>query len=280
MFANFPNILMIAEESTAWGMVTGPVENGGLGFNFKWNMGWMNDTLRYMSMDPYFRKDNHNLLTFLMCYAYSENFILPLSHDEVVHGKKSLIDKMFGSYEEKFKSYKTLLAYYMSLPGKKLMFMGGDIAQFIEWRYEEGLEWHLLGIDNHKKFNEYVKEINHFYLENSPLWENDQNWEGFNWVNEQDRDNSVLSYKRIDKNGDEVLVVANFTPVAREKYHLPVPEKCEYEVWLNSDWKRFGGQTMARSKKYKSVRGADKNNVLKIDINGLSAIYLKKVKGR
>lgn len=276
MFANFPNILMIAEESTAWGMVTGPTDKGGLGFNYKWNMGWMNDTLRYMSMDPYFRKDNHNLLTFLMCYAYSENFILPLSHDEVVHGKKSLIDKMFGSYEEKFAGYKALLAYYLSLPGKKLMFMGGEIAQFIEWRYEEGLEWHLLDIDAHKKFKDYVKEINHFYLENSPFWENDQNWEGFNWVNEQDRDNSVLSYKRIDKNGDEVLVVANFTPVDRKKYVLPMPEKCEYEVVMNSDWKRFGGATAAREKKYKSVRTADKNNILRIDINGLSVIYLKK----
>jgi len=279
MFANFPNILMIAEESTAWGMVTGPCDKGGLGFNYKWNMGWMNDTLRYMSMDPYFRKDNHNLLTFLMCYAYSENFILPLSHDEVVHGKRSLVDKMFGSYEEKFASYKTLLAYYLSLPGKKLMFMGGEIAQFIEWRCSEGLEWHLLDIDAHRKFKNYVKEINHFYLENPPLWENDQNWDGFNWVNEQDRDNSVISYKRIDKDGEEVLVVANFTPVDRKKYVLPVNEKCEYQVVLNSDWKKFGGDTAARERKYRSVKGDNKTNVLKIDITGLSAIYLKKVKG-
>jgi 1,4-alpha-glucan branching enzyme len=183
---------------------------------------------------------------------------------------------MFGSYEEKFASYRTLLAYYLSLPGKKLMFMGGEFAQFIEWRYEEGLEWHLLDIDAHKKLKDYVKEVNNFYLENPPLWENDQNWEGFNWVNEQDRDNSVLSYKRIDKNGDEVLVVANFTPVDRQKYYLPVPEKCEYEVVMNSDWKRFGGKTPARARKYKSVRDENKNNVLKIDISGLSAIYLKK----
>jgi len=276
MFAKFPNILMIAEESTAWGMVTGPCDKGGLGFNYKWNMGWMNDTLRYVSMDPYFRKDNHNLLTFLMCYAYSENFILPLSHDEVVHGKRSLVDKMYGTYDEKFATYRALLAYYLSLPGKKMMFMGGELAQFIEWRYEEGLEWHLLEIDKHKKFHDYVKALNCFYLENSPLWENDQNWDGFEWVNEQDRDNSVISYKRIDKKGNEILVVVNYTPVDREKYILPMKDKAEYEVIINSDWKKYGGNTSTRSKKYKTVKDKNKNNLLKIDIKGLSAIYLRK----
>ena len=154
--------------------------------------------------------------------------------------------------------------------------MGQEFAQFIEWRYEEGLEWHLLDIDKHKKFNDYVKALNSFYLENSPLWEIDQSWDGFKWVNEQDRDNSVISYKRINKNGNEILVVVNYTPVDREKYILPMDEKSSYEVMINSDWKKFGGETATRSKKYKTVKDKNKNDVLKIDIKGLSAIYLRK----
>ncbi len=171
MFEHFPNILMIAEESTAWSKVTGDVRGGGLGFNYKWNMGWMNDTLRYMSMDPYFRKPNHNLITFIMCYAFSENFILPLSHDEVVHGKHSLVDKMYGSYEEKFASYRTLMGYYMSIPGKKLLFMGGEFAQFIEWKYDAPLDWMLLDYDMHKKFQCYIRELNEFYCSHPEFWE-------------------------------------------------------------------------------------------------------------
>lgn len=280
MFAKFPNILMIAEESTAWSMVTGAVENGGLGFNYKWNMGWMNDTLRYTSMDPYFRKFNHDLLTFLMLYAYSENFILPLSHDEVVHGKKSLIDKMYGTYEEKFSGYRALLGYYLTLPGKKMLFMGGEIGQFIEWRYDEGLEWHLLGIEKHKKLQDYVKEINHFYLENKALWEIERDWSGFHWINEQDRDNSVISFYRSAKDGENVVVVANFTPVDRENYIICVPEAGDYEVIINSDWKRFGGSSISRSKKYKTKKNKDTQGLpyqISVNVKGLSVIYLKKV---
>ncbi len=278
MFAKFPNILMIAEESTAWSMVTGPVDKGGLGFNYKWNMGWMNDTLRYMSMDPYFRKPNHDLLTFVMCYAYSENFILPLSHDEVVHGKKSLIDKMYGSYEEKFAGYRTLLAYYLSLPGKKLMFMGGEIGQFIEWRYDEGLEWHLLKMDKHKKLHGYVRELNRFYLENSPMWEIDQSWDGFRWINEQDRDNSMLSYMRTDKKGKKVIVCANFTPIVRQRHRIDVLEPGEYEIVMNTDWKRFGGETAAHKKKFKAKRNSDNVALpytIEVDMQGLSCVYIK-----
>ncbi|MCR4719471.1 MAG: 1,4-alpha-glucan branching protein GlgB [Firmicutes bacterium] len=281
MFAHFPNILMIAEESTAWSMVTGDVDKGGLGFNYKWNMGWMNDTLRYMSMDPYFRKPNHELLTFVMCYAYSENFILPLSHDEVVHGKKSLIDKMYGSYEEKFANYRTLLAYYMSLPGKKLMFMGGEIAQFIEWRFYEGLEWHLLDIEMHKKLQNYVKQLNRFYLENEPMWQIDNSWDGFKWINAEDRDNSVLSYIRTSKDGEQVIVCANFTPVRRADYTLEVPLLGEYETVLNSDWEFFGGGSEIEKSLYKAEsvqRGKDSKYRIKIDLPGLTAIYLKKTK--
>ncbi len=281
MFAKFPNILMIAEESTAWPMVTGSIDDGGLGFNYKWNMGWMNDTLRYMSMDPYFRKNNHDLLTFLMCYAYSENFILPLSHDEVVHGKKSLIDKMFGTYEEKFAGYRALLGYYLSLPGKKLMFMGGEFAQFIEWRYDEGLEWKLLEFETHRGLHEYVKELNGLYLENKALWEIDDSWDGFEWINADDRDNSVLSYLRKAKNGEEIAVMINFTPVERKKYTINLREAGEYEMILNSDWKRFGGDTAARRKKYKTVKNKSSGGQgfsIDVDLKGLSVIYLKKMR--
>ena len=281
MFSNFPNILMIAEESTSWGLVTGRVEDGGLGFNYKWNMGWMNDTLRYMSMDPYFRKPNHNLLTFLMFYAYSENFILPLSHDEVVHGKRSLLDKMFGSYAEKFSAYKALLAYYISLPGKKLLFMGGEIGQFTEWKFDGEIEWDLLSYDTHRELNQFVRELNHFYLENKPFWEIDQSWEGYQWINDKDGENSVLSYLRQGRRkSDYIIVCVNFTPVKREKYQLGVPSAGEYEIIMNTDWKKYGGQCRRISRTLK----AEKKSVLempysiKIDLQGLSAVYLRKKK--
>ncbi len=281
MFSEFPNILMIAEESTAWGMVTGPVENGGLGFNYKWNMGWMNDTLRYMAMDPYFRKDNHNLLTFLMFYAYSENFILPLSHDEVVHGKASLLNKMYGSYEEKFSAYRALLGYYLALPGKKMLFMGGEIGEFIEWRYDEGLEWNLLDFEMHKKLQDYVKTINKYYLENKPFWQNDQNWDGFQWINDGDNENSVISFMRKgNRKGDNVLVVCNFTPVTRNKYLLGVPSAGEYAVEMNSDSVTFGGETKKKRVVYKAKKKefGEYGYTIEIDISGLSCLYLKKIK--
>ncbi len=279
MFSEFPNILMIAEESTAWGMVTGPVDKGGLGFNYKWNMGWMNDTLRYMSMDPYFRKDNHNLLTFLMFYAYSENYILPLSHDEVVHGKCSLLNKMFGDYEEKFSAYRALLAYYLALPGKKMLFMGAELGEFIEWRYDEGLEWHLLDYEKHKKLNEYVKTINNYYLSEKPFWQNDENWDGFSWINEGDNDRSVISFIRKGKRrGDNVLVISNFTPVERRKYLIGVPSAGEYVVKMDSSWENFGGNRAKKKVRYKSKKQnfLGFSNVIEVNLEGLSTIYLKK----
>lgn len=281
MFSEFPNILMIAEESTAWGMVTGPVEKGGLGFNYKWNMGWMNDTLRYMSMDSLFRKDNHNLLTFLMFYAYSENYVLPLSHDEVVHGKCSLLNKMFGNYEEKFSSYRALLGYYLALPGKKLLFMGGELGEFIEWRYDEGLEWKLLEFEKHHKLKNYLKTINHYYLENKPFWQNEQDWNGFSWINDADSPNSVISFMRKGKSrGDYVIVVANFTPVERKNYIIGVPSGGEYVVEMDSSWEEFGGDRKKKTMKYK----AKKQNfneypyTIELDIKGLSVLYIRKLK--
>jgi len=280
MTNEFSGFVMIAEESTAWPYVTKSTAEGGLGFTYKWNMGWMNDTLRYMSMDSYFRKDNHSLLTFLMVYAFSEKFILPLSHDEVVHGKHSLVDKMFGSYEDKFAAYKTLLGYYMSVPGKKLMFMGGELAQFLEWRYEEGLEWHLLGLDKHKKFHDYVKTLNAFYKENKSMWQLEENWDGFRWINASDNETSVLSYMRMAKaKGDYTIVIANFTPVDRDTYKIGVPSAGEYEVVLSSNDEKFGGNEK-KTKIFKAFKEpySDFPYTIMAEIKGNTVMYLKKKK--
>lgn len=274
-----PGFLMIAEESTAWPLVTAPPEDGGLGFNFKWNMGWMNDTLRYVSMDPYFRKDNHTLLTFMMMYAYSENFILPLSHDEVVHGKKSLLDKMFGDYNQKFDAYNTFMTYYMTMPGKKLMFMGGEIGQFLEWRFDDQLEWNILDIDKHKMLNQYIKALNHMYTEEKALWQLEQSWDGFEWINEADNENSVVSYMRKGKKKDDLLVVAaNFTALDRRNYKLGVPYEGEYEVILHSNSTEFGGERKINKMTYvaKHEQFKDMEYTLSVPIDGNSAMILKR----
>jgi 1,4-alpha-glucan branching enzyme len=242
-------------------------------------MGWMNDTLRYMSMDPYFRKDNHGLLTFVMMYAYSENFILPLSHDEVVHGKHSLIDKMYGEYDAKFNAYKTLLGYYMTMPGKKLLFMGGEFGQFLEWRYDDQLEWNLLDIEKHEKLHRFVKDLNHFYIENKALWENEGGWDGFRWVNEADNENSVLSYiRRGKKQSDNVVVVANFTPVDRPIYKIGVPIAGDYEVVFHSNASKYGGTRRIAKKTYKAERMqfSDMMYTIKVAVDGNSVMFLKK----
>lgn len=279
MGTEFPNFMMVAEESTAWPLVTAPPENDGLGFNYKWNMGWMNDTLRYMGMDPYFRKDNHSLLTFMMMYAYSENYILPLSHDEVVHGKGSMLNKMFGEYDEKFAAYRTLLGYYMTMPGKKMLFMGGEFGQMLEWRYDDQLEWNVLEIDKHKRLHQYVKDLNHFYMENKALWELDTSWDGFRWVNEADSENSVLSYIRRGRHAaDNVVVVANFTPVERPIYKIGVPLAGEYEVVFHSSTVKYGGNKRITKKVYKTknMQFSDMMYTIEVAIDGNSVMFLKK----
>ena len=279
MGTEFPNFMMVAEESTAWPFVTAPPENDGLGFNYKWNMGWMNDTLRYMGMDPYFRKDNHSLLTFMMMYAYSENYILPLSHDEVVHGKGSMLNKMFGEYDEKFAAYRTLLGYYMTMPGKKMLFMGGEFGQMLEWRYDDQLEWNVLEIDKHKRLHQYVKDLNHFYMENKALWELDTSWDGFRWVNEADSENSVLSYIRRGRHAaDNVVVVANFTPVERPIYKIGVPLAGEYEVVFHSSAVKYGGNKRITKKVYKTknMQFSDMMYTIEVAIDGNSVMFLKK----
>lgn len=240
-FEEFPSVLMIAEESTAFPMITKPGFDGGLGFLYKWNMGWMNDMLQYMSMDPLWRKGSHNNLTFTMTYAYSENFILPISHDEVVYGKCSMLNKMPGSYDEKFANLRTFYGFMAAHPGKKLSFMGNEFAQFDEWKYASGLDWQLLGYERHQQMQDFVKTLNHFYLDHPAFWQNDTDWTGFQWLQADDRDNSVVAFRRVDRQGRDIVVVCNFCPVLREGYLMGVPKPYWYEPVLTSSDPKFGG---------------------------------------
>ncbi|MEZ5314828.1 MAG: 1,4-alpha-glucan branching protein GlgB [Chlamydiales bacterium] len=237
----FPGVMMIAEESTAFSGVTHSVESGGLGFDYKWNMGWMHDTLNYFQQDPICRRYHHKALTFGLLYAFSEKFILPLSHDEVVHGKKSLISKMPGNYWEKFANLRLLLSYMICQPGKKMVFMGGEWGQFNEWWVKEEAHWHLLQYPSHKKLQRMVKEINHFYLQHPSLWEGDCENSGFQWIDFSDVDLSIISYQRKGKSDSDLLCIHNFTPVYHCKYFLKFHGFSYLEEVFNTDEEKYGG---------------------------------------
>lgn len=278
VFAAYPYALMIAEESTAFPLITKPVDVGGLGFNYKWNMGWMNDALSYMQCDPYFRSSNHNKITFSMFYAFSENFILPVSHDEVVHGKKSLLDKMPGDVPEKFANLRAFTAYMYSHPGKKLTFMGNEFGQFKEWNYEEGLEFFMLKYELHKKLRDYNFAINKLYLSTPALYEIEDSWDGFEWISADEKNNNIISYIRKDRKGGIIAVIINFSGNDYKKYRLGLPAG-EYKAVLCSDDKKFGGNGGVKKKKYKTVKKTahGREYSIMMDLPAFTAIWFEKI---
>jgi 1,4-alpha-glucan branching enzyme len=272
-----PDVMMFAEENTSWPKLTHKIEDGGLGFDFKWNMGWMNDMLHYMSLNSMWRPFNHDSLTFSFYYAFSEKFLLPISHDEVSHGKGSLIKQMPGQYDEQFAGVRAFITYMYAHPGKKLVFMGTEIGQFDEWNHEEAIQWDLLEFEKHKKLRTFFKELNKFYLDCKPLYELDTVWKGFDWIHHDDYTNSVIAFKRTDKNGDEIVSVCNFQPIRRDEYCIGVPKYGLYDEVFNSDEERFGGSGVVNGNNIKTevmkIHGFDQG--LSLTLPPLSVIYLR-----
>lgn len=278
---NCPGAVMIAEESTTYPKVTASLSSGGLGFSFKWNMGWMNDILTYMQINPLYRRHGHDKLTFSLMYAFSENFILPLSHDEVVHGKKTLLDKMPGSYEQKFANLRLLYGFMMAHPGKKLLFMGQEFGQFAEWDENKQLDWNLLDYDLHRLLKRYVKALNHLYLAQKALWQLDNSWDGFEWLDVDNDNKSIISFiRRSKENQDYIIVVCNFTPIVRAHYRIGVPADRVYQEVFNSDDAGFGGSGFKTKKKIHAERIPQHNKPysLSLDVGPLAVLYLKEGK--
>ena len=272
-----PDVMMFAEENTSWPKLTHKIEDGGLGFDFKWNMGWMNDMLHYMSLNSMWRPFNHDSLTFSFYYAFSEKFLLPISHDEVSHGKGSLIKQMPGKYDEQFAGVRAFITYMYAHPGKKLVFMGTEIGQFDEWNHEEAIQWDLLEFEKHKKLRTFFKELNKFYLDCKPLYELDTVWKGFDWIHHDDYTNSVIAFKRTDKNGDEIVSVCNFQPIRRDEYCIGVHNYGLYHQVFSADEERFGGSGVVNGNNIKTevmkIHGFDQG--LSLTLPPLSVIYLR-----
>ena len=286
VFQEHPDVMMIAEESTAWPRVSHPVGvgglEGGLGFNLKWNMGWMNDILHYIKLDPYFRQFNHKDITFSLMYAFSENFVLPLSHDEVVHMKGSLINKMPGTNEEKFAGVRAFYTYMLTHPGKKLLMMGSEFGQWNEWHYEHSLDWHLLDPDQewakpHRQLQYYFKQANAFYLAHPELWELDFSWEGFEWIEANDNQANTVAFLRKDTKGDALVIVCNFSPVDRTGYTVGVPVPGVYSVVFNSDDLDFGGKGGGDHEPVRSryVESQGREQSITISLPPMSAVIYK-----
>lgn len=274
---NYPGVMMIAEEATAYPKITAPIQDGGLGFHFKWNMGWMNDSLDYIEENPIYRQWSHNKLTFSMCYAFVENFILPISHDEVVHLKKSLLDKFPVGYDDKFSNYKTFLGYMFAHPGKKLTFMGTEIPQFIEWDENKELDWMLLDFPSHYNAHRFAQELNQYYRKTPALWQQDGGWEGFEWHVVDDASHNVFAFSRKAADGQEVLVISNFSGENWEQYSIGFHDERSYKMALNSDAKKFGGQGIInRNLKTKQQQCGEFPYTLQLTIPAFSTMYLEK----
>ncbi len=275
----FPGAIMVAEESSNFPKLTAPVEEGGLGFDFKWNMGWMNDTLKYMETDPLFRSGIHNKMNFSMMYAFNEDYILPLSHDECVHGKKSLLDKMYGDYYQKFASLKAYLGYMFAHPGKKLLFMGDEIGQFMEWRYYEQIEWKLLQYETHRGLYGFTKELLNLYNDHSAFWQKDDSWDGFKWANADDAQSSVYSFERFSDD-ENIVAVVNMTPVERYDYWVCLKEEGTYTLLLNSDDKKYSGEGAVNVLEEVTTDNdsPEFKNRIRITLPPMSVLYYKKNK--
>lgn len=273
----FPEVMTFAVEDTGWSKLTRPVAEGGLGFDFKWNVGWIKDALNYMELDPKWRPFNHDKLTFSFFYAFAENFVLPVSHDEVSHGKGSLIDRMSGEYDDKFAGVRAFITYMFAHPGKKLLFMGSEIGLFDKWDANSELQWNLLDFEKHSQLKRFFSDINKFYIENKPLYELDTIWKGFDWIHHDDFTNSVIAFKRTDISGNDIIAVCNFQPIKHEKYNIGVPVYGLYDEIFSSDRIEYGGTGITNGTnllpQIMKIHGCEQG--LSLTIPPLSVIYLK-----
>ena len=272
-----PSVLMIAEESTAWPLVTRPADVGGLGFNLKWNMGWMNDMCHYLKMDPWFRQDHHKDITFSMMYAFSENFVLPISHDEVVHMKGSVVGKMPGDYTNQLRCERGFYAYLLAHPGKKLSFMGAELGQWHEWNDKESLDWYLLENEENQKIHRFFKEANDFYKKEPALWEIDFGWEGFEWLVPDDNHNNVVVFLRKDKKGRDLMCAVNFSPNTYENYRMGVPAHRKYTPVFNTDDVKYGGDGFGDTEPVpvEAIPSHGKDHSAAIKIPAFGAVFLR-----